>query len=290
MHDEVAVRDVKSDELAACESLYVSVMGLRPNDGSINPRLLAALQANSGVVLGAYAGGELIGFAYSFLGREGQATQHRSDARLYQYSQLAVVSPQWQSKGVGRRLKYAQRTRCLADGITLMRWAFDPVKTRNAYFNLNVLGGRVVKLIPSMYGDAGFGGDTGDRTDRVIVEWDLIATGTGTEGGEAAERSRTTLRGEIQAPPLAFGESRYGTNELTVAIPAQWERYRAEHGPHAAAEMREKLRDQFTKALDAGWVGVSCDVIDPQSALYRFVPDDKDRSATSAERKVDECR
>lgn len=286
MHDEVIVRDVKADELSACESLYVSVMGLRPNDGSINPRLLAALQANSGVVLGAYAEGELIGFAYSFLGREGAGAARRSETRLYQYSQLAVVSPKWQGKGVGRKLKYAQRARCLAEGITLMRWAFDPVKTRNAYFNLNVLGGRAVKLIPSMYGDAGFGGDTGDRTDRFIVEWDL---GADTGGAGPIGRSRTP-RTEIQAAQLKLGESRHGIDEVSVAIPARWERYRAEWGPHAAAELREKLRDQFTKVLDAGWVGVSCDVVDPETALYRFVPDHQDRSAMSAERKADECR
>jgi predicted GNAT superfamily acetyltransferase len=285
VQDEVIVRDVKADELSACESLYISVMGLRPNDGSINPRLLAALQANSGVVLGAYAGGELIGFAYSFLGREGAGAARGSNARLYQYSQLAVVSPQWQSKGVGRKLKYAQRARCLADGITVMRWAFDPVKTRNAYFNLNVLGGRVVKLIPSMYGDAGFGGDTGDRTDRFIVEWDLGAV-TDTGGDRRIERS-PTRRAEDQVGRLTLGESRHGIDEVTVAIPAQWVRYRAEHGPTAAAELRGKLRDQFTKALDAGRVGVSCDVVDPETALYRFVPDD--RSMLSAERKADEC-
>lgn len=64
--------------MAACIGLYAEVMGLRPSDGGLNPRLLTALQSNGGIVVAAYEGDgdptRPVGFAYSFLAREGVAS------------------------------------------------------------------------------------------------------------------------------------------------------------------------------------------------------------------------
>lgn len=64
--------------MAACIALYAEVMGLRPSDGGLNPRLLTALQSNGGIVVAAYEGdgdrARPVGFAYSFLAREGAAS------------------------------------------------------------------------------------------------------------------------------------------------------------------------------------------------------------------------
>lgn len=260
MAAEVVVRDVRgATEMAACERLYGEVMGLRPGDGSINPRLLTALQANSGYVLGAFTGETVVGFAYSFLACD--RMPEGTVREFYQYSQLTVVARARQGQGVGRQLKNAQRDRCLADGITRMRWAFDPVKTRNAHFNLDVLGARIVDLVPSMYGSDGFGADFDEETDRCIAEWNLERDASGT-------RSARIFR----HPLLVAGAGLRDGGDLLIAMPVCWSRYRGEFGRSGAVELRSRLREQFRTAIDEGLVGVSCTRIDDNVAVYRFTP------------------
>lgn len=251
---DVLVRDLDgAAEMSACETLYAGVMGLRPNDGSINPRLMIALQANSGYVLGAFAEGQLVGFAYSFLARE------RPRGRCYQYSQLAVVDRAHQGHGVGRLLKHAQRQRCLDDGITLMRWAFDPFKARNAYFNLDILGGRLIRLVPSMYGAHGFGTDTGEDTDRFIVDWEL---------GEDVRPAVPFIDAVAQQPGFTIVDGA----DLLIAIPADWQRYGAAFGRTRTGALRDELRRCFADAFTSGRVGVSCRRVSHDVFAYRFAP------------------
>jgi predicted GNAT superfamily acetyltransferase len=263
---EVSVRDLDgAAEMTACESLYANVLGLRPNDGSINPRLLTALQANSGIVLGAFAGQRLVGFAYSFLARDRKTGG--DGGRLYHYSQLVVVANEHQGTGVGRALKHAQRRRCLDEGITLLRWAFDPLKIRNAYFNLDVLGGRVVELVPSMYGAHGFGADAGEDTDRFIVDWDLAAP----EPPDLAEPTTEV--------PSTAGRTVVDGEDVLITVPADWQRHRAAFGPGVAASLRQDLRTSFARALDSGRVGVSCRRVAEDVFAYRFAPVHAQRAA-----------
>jgi predicted GNAT superfamily acetyltransferase len=255
---ELVVRDIDGpEEMSSCVALYNDVMGLRPDDGSINPRLLIALQANSGIVLGAYAGSELVGFTYSFL-----ALEQAPVRRVYQYSQLAVVAREHQGKRVGRRLKQAQRSRCLAEGTTLMRWAFDPLKTRNAHFNLDVLGGRVTELVPAMYGTGGFGADAGETTDRFIVTWHLDETPPATTPPEPF----------AAAPDWSPGQVHRHGDDWLVVLPDDWQRHRAQVGAAAAAELRDGLRRTFTNLLTEH-AAVSCGRIGGGLAAYRFRAD-----------------
>lgn len=257
---DVTVRDVTPQDLASCVALYADVMRLRDGDGSINPRMLAALQANGGLVLGAYRDDELVGFTYGFLGHAIRDSRIGSVPFLYHYSQLAVVTARWQGRGIGRQLKMAQRDRCLRDGIAFIRWAFDPLKTRNGHFNLNVLGARVIKLVPSMYGSDGYLVDAGDDTDRFIVEWDLVAPND--PGPIDAQRCRD----------LDLGDLTCYDGTAMFAVPASWDRFRAEHSLESAADLRRKLRAHLLPLIGGGSVGVACDVVDAQRAVYRFVP------------------
>jgi predicted GNAT superfamily acetyltransferase len=239
----------------ACEQLYADVMGLRAEDGSINPRLLIALQHNGGYVIGSFLDRRVIGFAYSFLGSD---RSREVGGDLYQYSQLAVVAQAMQGKGIGRLLKLKQRERCLADGIGHMKWAYDPLLTRNGHFNLDVLGARVVAFVPAMYGGSGFGTYTGDATDRFIVEWVL--------------KSETSRPVDGSPPPGHWspGMCFQDGDDLLIAVPGQWDRLRDEVGFTAAADIRLELQRAFTHALDTGRVGVSCQASDQGMALYRF--------------------
>jgi len=250
---QLIVRDVERDEMADCLALYSGVMGLRPDDGGINVRLLTALRANGGLVVGAFADDLMVGFAYSFLGRDEAGWE-------YQYSQLAVVEADWQGKGVGRRLKQGQRERCLANGVTRMRWAFDPLKIRNGHFNLSVLGADLIALVPDMYGDRGFGIDAGTHhTDRCIVEWNLH---------DAHERGPIGLRDLPSA--LDVGSLLYRAKDVLLPVPVDWGGYRAEHSERAAARLIADYRTAFTRVLAEGWVGVRCESGGDGVAVYQF--------------------
>ena len=256
---EVTVRDVRGEaEMSACCALYRSVMALGPGDGSINPRLLTGIQHNGGHVVGAFLGPRLVGFAYSFLGRD-----PARPTALYQYSALAVVDEGMQDRGIGRRLKLAQRERCLADGIERMRWTFDPFKTRNAHMNLDVLGGEVIALNPAMYGARGFGADRDDESDRFVVEWPLARTGPVPAWPAPAARD------------WREGDAVVDGDQVLIAVPAQWERRRAELGTPGATALRRDVRASFAEALGTGRVGVSCVRVGPDLAVYRFVPRDR---------------
>ncbi|OIJ63905.1 hypothetical protein WN71_031355 [Streptomyces mangrovisoli] len=259
------MRDVDGPrEMADCVALYERVMGLRPGDGSLNPRLLTALQHNSGLVVGAYLDDDLVGFTYSFLAREhGTDRTNGMDCygpRLYQYSQLAVVAHERQGLGIGRLLKLGQRDRCLAEGTTLIRWAYDPMQTRNAHFNLDVLGAVVDSFKPAMYGTAGFGAATGESTDRFIVSWHL--------DGPA--------RPAWPAPAAPPGGHRAGEvyddgDDRIVVLPDDWDRLRAETGPEHAALLRARLTRTFARLL-ADRSAVSCVRLRGGLAAYRFTP------------------
>ncbi|MEW2289492.1 hypothetical protein [Streptomyces sp. NPDC047841] len=255
----LVVRDVDGPlEMAGCVALYERVMGLRRDDGSLNPRLLTALQDNSGLVIGAFLGEALVGFTYSFLARERPADGR--DPRLYQYSQLAVVAPERQGLGIGRLLKLGQRDRCLAQGTTLVRWAYDPIQTRNAHFNLDVLGAVVDELKPAMYGTSGFGAATGESTDRFIVSWHLDA------------RARPSA--PVPAPPpggWSVGRVYDDGDDRVVVLPDDWHRLRAQAGPEQAARLRGRLTDTFARLL-ADRTAASCVRLPGGLAAYRFIP------------------
>ena len=256
--DDLVVRDVCAPlEMKACEELYRGVMRLRPGDGGINPRLLIALQHNGGYVVGAFAGPKLVGFVYSFLGIDRSAT---GTSVVYQYSQLAVVAPDRQGQGIGRQLKHAQRDRCLRDGIGLMRWAFDPLKTRNAHFNLDVLGAHITALIPAMYGARGFGADGEDESDRFIVDWHLARPVAPAHALPAT------------SPRWWPGRCVPDGDDLLIAAPARWDRHRTHTGTAEASRLRGELRTTFAATLESGRVGVSCQRISADVAVYRFAP------------------
>ncbi|NWJ44702.1 MAG: hypothetical protein HXX08_02370 [Chloroflexi bacterium] len=166
------VRKVQSiEEFRACQQVHRRTWGLNPEDTVLHLPLLVGLQKNGGLVLGAFANSasneELVGFAVSFIGQDSESH------RFYHYSQITGILPEWQSQGVGFALKTVQREEVLALGFDLIRWSFDPLESRNAYFNLTRLGGLSRQYIPEMYGK-GWGGLYGQLdTDRMIIDWEL---------------------------------------------------------------------------------------------------------------------
>ena len=217
-------------------ALYRSVFGYQDASYGINPRLLASLAGNGGSVVGALDSRQrLVAFAYGFLGTDGEHTYH--------YSQAAVVAPAVQDRGLGRRLKLAQREVALRSGATSMRWSYDPLLTRNAHFNLDVLNATGVGFHPDMYGD--------DGSDRIMINWDLTRDPDARAEPEQLPELGRSDWGEIVT------ESGADPDRIVLAVPSDIVGLRIADPDRATAiavAVRERLADIFGRGHQA----VSC--------------------------------
>lgn len=229
MENDIEIRECGTlEELSACVDLQREVFSLPEIE--ISPvRHFVVTRNAGGFVLGAFSGAELIGFVLSvpaFL---------RGEKAFY--SHMTAVRRDFQSAGIGGRLKWAQRDRSLADGVKFIKWTFEPVKARNAFFNLEKLGAIVTELQENFYGtDYATGGDKiGLASDRLFAEWHLES--------EKVVRLAAGERGPAEAEPAA-----------TVTITADWSALVAAD-PHAALEEQLRVRREFQGAFRRGLVG-----------------------------------
>lgn len=232
--------DRPADFVEASE-LYSATFGYTDRNLSLNPLLLTALVDNGGVAVGARTDdGALVAFAYGFRGQQGD--------RAYLYSQAAFVARGAQSMGLGRRLKEAQRQAALDRGLTAMRWAYDPLLTHNAHFNLSTLGARGIAYRPDYYGSPG--------SDRVLVEWELLAQPRDARDDHVDPADRAALDGRATGTIGDRGGVRL------VAVPLK------PPPADAASTERGLLRAVLEPALADGYRAVSCVRIGERTAAY----------------------
>lgn len=252
----ITVRSLHSRvERDAAVELYRATFGLSATDPAMTPKLIAALQHNGGSAVGAFgADGELVGFAYGFLG----ADPANGAGLPYHYSQAAVVAAGQQGKGIGRRLKLAQAEIARATGVPTMRWAYDPMLARNAHFNLDVLGARGRWFHRDYYDQD----DAAGRTDRVVVEWKL--TGAPDDGSDEQVRPI----GAVDLDGVTHGALiRLDAGYAGLVIPADWAAL-ARTEPERAAALRDRIADRLEELLPAGGVLVGCRKVDETRAAY----------------------
>ncbi len=150
-------------EQQAAAELLRRVWGARSPDQLINVATLRALAHSGNYVVGGYQDGRLVAASVAFLGMG------------HLHSHITGVERTGQSAGVGYALKQHQRAWALARGIPAVRWTFDPLVRRNAYFNLHKLGASAREYLPDFYGAMDDGVNTGDTTDRLYLSWELAS-------------------------------------------------------------------------------------------------------------------
>ncbi len=126
---------------------------------------MIATAHSGGLVLGAFSGLEMVGFALAWPGRV--------NGESLLYSHMLAVSAAVRGQGIGRALKWRQRQWALAEGYRRMAWTYDPLRRLNALFNLEVLGGEATRLIVNCYGAMQDSLNWGLDSDRFWVEWQL---------------------------------------------------------------------------------------------------------------------
>ncbi|HSE31447.1 MAG TPA: GNAT family N-acetyltransferase [Pyrinomonadaceae bacterium] len=231
---EPVIRECTSiEDFDTCISLQREAFGLP--DLEISPRrhLIVSRQAG-GWTLGAFDGDRMVGFVHHL------AAVSR-DNEVFGYSHMMAVAKDYQNKGIGARLKWAQRERALGEGRDFIKWTWDPMQSRNAHFNLNRLG-----VVVEAFGDNFYGMDynadptqeaedrPGLQSDRLFASWRLNS-----------DRVRR----------LAAGEDDQITAKLacSIAVPSEWS-VLVKADVVTARREQARVRSEFKNAFAEGLI------------------------------------
>lgn len=252
----IFIRDIESiAEMRAVEDLQKEVWGCSERD--IVPALtLIPAKEVGGVLLGAFDGETLVGFAFGFIGLEKEGVVLHSD--------MLAVKPGYRNLDLGYKLKLVQREKALALGLSRMTWTFDPLQSRNAHLNFGKLG-----VVADSYKINFYGEETSSvlhqhtGTDRLWVTWQLDS-----------ERVQRRLKREPSSKPIIpelesvdrlvclradgspyINQLRKNANQeqVLVEIPSDINTLQQENLA-LAVQWREATRQAFCEALDAGYI------------------------------------
>ena len=220
--EETTIRECTTiEEFDRCVALQREAFGLP--DLEISPRrhLIVSRQAG-GWTLGAFVADRMVGFVHHLAAVHGD--------EIFGYSHVMAVAKDYQNKGVGARLKWAQRERALRDGREMIKWTWDPMLARNAHFNLNRLGATVENYLDDFYGvDYGADQRLGLPSDRLSAMWQINST-----------RVQALARGD-EAP---FE----GKRVAAIAIPADWNMF-VKRDAERARDEQARVREEFKRAF-----------------------------------------
>jgi predicted GNAT superfamily acetyltransferase len=188
--------------------------------------LFVVASETGGQVLGAFQGSDLVGFTLAIAGWRAR--------RPFLHSHMTAVLEGFRDRGVARRLKLHQREDALARGINLVEWTFDPLVTKNAYFNFMRLGAIARRYLPNAYGITTSPLHGSLPTDRLVAEWHL--------------RSRRVLR----AVSGKQSKVRRPKRVVRITIPSNLEELRSSD-PLRAGVLQSEVRVQFVEWLALGY-------------------------------------
>jgi predicted GNAT superfamily acetyltransferase len=246
---EIIIREVETvEEMQKCIELQRKVFA--SPDLEISPvRHLIVAKYAGGFTLGAYSGEKLVGFALSL-------PMFRGKERAF-YSHMAAVDNDLQNAGIGAKLKWAQRDRALNDGANYIKWTYQPVLARNAFFNIERLGANVSQYMPNYYGtDAEASAEQkevqqGIDSDRLFVDWFLDSP---------------------KVVALSKGEKFEETAEIIqkIEIPPDWNALVVQDTKRAIAE-QERIKHEFQTAFAEGLIvkGFERSETNPKYLLYK---------------------
>ena len=247
---KIEIRDCTTiEEFDQCIRLQREAFALP--DMEISPRRhLIVTRRAGGWTLGAFAGDEMVGFVHHMIAV-------RDTVEIIGYSHMMAVAKDYQNKGVGAQLKWAQRARALHEGRKFIKWTWDPMQARNAYFNLNRLGVTVRSYGENFYGTDYITmphetkGSVHLDSDRLFADWQL-------------DSKRVNM--------LAEGHTldRDSAPLMTIEIPPNWSAL-VRHDPAAARREQLRVRAEFAEAFAAGLVcaGFQRDEAQPRYLLYK---------------------
>jgi chorismate synthase len=256
------IREVEGEaEHHAIEDLQKEAWGFNDLD-TVPAATLIATQHAGGIVVGAFEGACMIGFAYAFPAFEG--------GRVSMHSHMLAVKPEYRNFQAGFYLKRAQRERVLAAGLDEITWTFDPLQSLNAHLNFAKLGVVSRRYLVNFYGEAsssplhqGFG------TDRLWVSWLLnservkqciartpsyLAPQIAAASSDAGSLIQSALiYSDGARPMLGDFSGNLSANRCAIEIPHNINALK-EREPKLGTEWREATRAAFLAAIEAGFL------------------------------------
>ncbi len=245
------IRPISSiDEFHAVEQLQRDVWGI-PDLDVVSLYHLIAVKAAGGVLLGAFDREELVGFVYGFVGWERGRPVH--------HSHMLAVKDGYRSHGLGYRLKLEQRNFVLEQGIDVMTWTFDPLQSRNAFFNFRKLGVVADTYYPDFYGSDAASFLHRNATDRLWVSWHVSHEHVTDrlQGEDSVEESNDlesiVAVGESGSPIVKELESLGAPDRVAIEIPGNISEIESSD-PNLARDWRMATRESFIAAIEAGFL------------------------------------
>ncbi|CRL10706.1 hypothetical protein NIT7321_01553 [Phaeobacter italicus] len=223
-------------ELKHAEWFQKEVWG--KDDPPDNSDLMLAIQHEGGLVAGAFKDGRMLGFLFGF----------PTSQPHIQHSHRLAVHPDSRGMGLGVKLKWFQRDWCLARGITLVRWTFDPLRRINANLNIARLGGTASTYYQDYYGEM-VGINAGIPSDRLLVDWHLTAP-----------RAEELAKGRKTVTPDGADKT------MIVEVPKDLDRLLVSDLDAAISE-RLRVREEMTSAFAKGY---KVDGFDAKTCCYLF--------------------
>jgi predicted GNAT superfamily acetyltransferase len=151
---------------------------------------------------------------------------------------MTAVLESHRDHGIGRRLKLFQREDALARGITHIQWTFDPLMTKNAYFNIMRLGAIARHYMPNAYGSTTSPLHAGLPTDRLVAEWRLDSL-----------RVQRIISGKRATPT-------FSKKAVRISVPADI--LTLKHSdPAEAARIQTAIREQFVQHIKEGFAATA---------------------------------
>jgi predicted GNAT superfamily acetyltransferase len=241
--EETTIRECTTiEQFDRCVALQREAFGLPDLELSPRRHLIVSHQAG-GWTLGAFVADRMVGFVHHL------AAVHGNE--IFGYSHVMAVAKDYQNKGVGARLKWAQRERALREERKLIKWTWDPMLARNAHFNLNRLGATVENYLDDFYGvDYGTDERLGLPSDRLSATWKIDSA-----------RVQALAKG-VDAP---FA----GKRVATIPVPADWNELVKRDVQRARAE-QTRVREEFKRAFADGLVCAGFERGEAQSRYVLF--------------------
>ena len=263
LHDHLRIVSLETPaHFEQCLEIQRRTWGMTETDLAPVHVLLTAAHIG-GLALGAWLDDQMVGFVFGFVGR-------RPNGRVFHHSHMTAVLPEYQGRGIGFALKKAQAQRVLAQGLDLVTWTYDPLETRNGYFNLNRLGAIARVYHRNRYGAMTDALNRGLESDRVEVEQWLNSSRVRERlDGQAAVAAPPTDARRVSAiwkdglprPPDKFPE--LTASSALVEVPGDFQALKTKNQALARA-WRYYFRDVCERAFAQGFA---------LTALHRLVVD-----------------
>lgn len=246
------IREMKTlEDFQQCVEMQKEIWGFDDPYDSVPLPLLLVSQRHEGVVLGAFEGSRMIGFVYSLPG-----IHH---GHKLQWSHMLAVRSEYRNTDIGYRLKMEQYKMSQQNSYEFIEWTYDPLESKNAYFNLNKLGCIAKEYEVNIYGETSSPLHKGTPTDRLIAHWRIPPLKKRNLESqqlphEGILTTRTTRKDEmtyIEDVDLTLRE-----DPLFLEIPTDIQKLKTQSAD-AALKWRMKTREIFLHYFNAGYVAYS---------------------------------